>query len=157
MHFKAGRNVKLNQHSTFSLVSISSSSTAVFISITEWYLKNAYEVLNLGPFTIFKFVVDHIFQANGVLKGHFWYFTHFLKLYKIFSVVKLSEFWNIAAHKQFWNGSLVADSIKRCHLPSIGNPILEIRRSYDRLISTMGFLILVRWHLYIESGPRFLY
>ena len=36
---------------------------------------------------------------------------------------------------------------------SIGNPIAEIRRSYDRLISTMGFPILVRWNLYIESGP----
>ena len=31
---------------------------------------------------------------------------------------------------------------------------MEIRRSYDRLISTMGFPILVRRHLYIESGPR---
>ena len=31
---------------------------------------------------------------------------------------------------------------------------MEIRRSYDRLISTIGFPILVRWHLYIESGPR---
>ena len=30
---------------------------------------------------------------------------------------------------------------------------MEIRRSYDRLISTMGFPILVRWHLYIESAP----
>ena len=30
---------------------------------------------------------------------------------------------------------------------------MEIIRSYDRLISTMGFPILVRWHLYIESGP----
>ena len=30
---------------------------------------------------------------------------------------------------------------------------MEIRRSYDRFISTMGFPILVRWHLYIESGP----
>ena len=28
-----------------------------------------------------------------------------------------------------------------------------IWRSSDRLISTMGFPILVRWHLYIESGP----
>ena len=37
---------------------------------------------------------------------------------------------------------------------SIGNPIVEIRWSYDRLISTMGFHILVRWDLYIESGPR---
>ena len=39
------------------------------------------------------------------------------------------------------------------HLTSIGNPIVEIRRSYDRLISTMRFPILVRWHLYIEAGP----
>ena len=31
---------------------------------------------------------------------------------------------------------------------------MEIRRSYDRLISTMGFPILVRWHLFIESGLR---
>ena len=30
---------------------------------------------------------------------------------------------------------------------------MEIRRSQDRLISTMGFPILVRCHLYIESGP----
>ena len=44
------------------------------------------------------------------------------------------------------------DSIQRCHLTSIGNPIVEIRRSYDRLISTMGFPLLVRWHLHIESG-----
>ena len=35
---------------------------------------------------------------------------------------------------------------------SIGNPIVEIRWSYD-LIPTMGFPILVRWHLYIESEP----
>ena len=33
---------------------------------------------------------------------------------------------------------------------------MEIRRSYDRLVSTMGFPILVRWHLYIESGPWWL-
>ena len=46
------------------------------------------------------------------------------------------------------------DSIQRCHLTSIGNPIVEIRRSYNRLISTMGSPILVRRHLYIESGPR---
>ena len=31
---------------------------------------------------------------------------------------------------------------------------MEIRRSNDRLISTMGFPILVRWHLYIESGSK---
>ena len=38
-------------------------------------------------------------------------------------------------------------------LTSIGNSIVEIRRSYDRLISTMGFPILARCHLYIASGP----
>ena len=30
----------------------------------------------------------------------------------------------------------------------------KIRWYYNRLISTMGFPILVRWHLYIESVPR---
>ena len=50
-------------------------------------------------------------------------------------------------------GLLGPDSIWRCHLTSIGNLVMEIRRSYGRLISTMGFPILVRWHLYIESGP----
>ena len=55
------------------------------------------------------------------------------------------------------NRDLGVDSIKRCHLSSIGNPIVEIRRSYDRLISTMGFPILVRWHHFIESGPRGIY
>ena len=44
--------------------------------------------------------------------------------------------------------------IKRCCLTSIGNLIVEIRRSYDRLISTIGFPIPVRRHLFIESGPR---
>ena len=46
------------------------------------------------------------------------------------------------------------DAIQRCHLTSIGNPIVEIRRSYDCLISTIEFPILVRQHLYIESGTR---
>ena len=44
-------------------------------------------------------------------------------------------------------------SIWRCHLISIENPIVEIRQSYYRLISTMGFPIVVRCHLYIGSGP----
>ena len=47
-----------------------------------------------------------------------------------------------------------ADSIQTWHLSSIGNPIVEIRRSYDRLISTKVFPILVRCCLYIEPGPR---
>ena len=36
------------------------------------------------------------------------------------------------------------DSTPRCRLTSIGNPIVKIRRSYNRLISTMGFPILVK-------------
>ena len=52
------------------------------------------------------------------------------------------------------NDNLDPDSLLRYHLTSIGNPIVEIRRSYDRLISPMVFPILVR-HLYIESGPWF--
>ena len=39
-------------------------------------------------------------------------------------------------------------------LSSIGNPIVEIRQSYDCLISTMVFPVLVRQYLDIESGPR---
>ena len=49
--------------------------------------------------------------------------------------------------------ALGPDSIQRYHLTNMGNPIVEIRRYYDRLISTMGFPILVRIRLYIESVP----
>ena len=45
------------------------------------------------------------------------------------------------------------ESIWRWWFTSIGKPNLEIKRSYDRLVSTMGFPILVRWRLYIESAP----
>ena len=34
---------------------------------------------------------------------------------------------------------------------------MEITRSYNRLISTMGFPILVTWHLYIKPGPSSLW
>ena len=58
----------------------------------------------------------------------------------------------VACHRYFVRPG--PDSIWRCHLTSIGNPIVETRRSYNPyLISTMGFPILVRWYLYIESGP----
>ena len=43
-------------------------------------------------------------------------------------------------------------SIQRCHLTRIGNPIEEIRRADDSLISTTGRLILVR-HIYNKSWP----
>ena len=62
---------------------------------------------------------------------------------------------HMCQHSTIWHKRCIQgpDSIYRCHLTSIGKLIVEIRRSYDRLISTMGFAILVRWHLYIESGP----
>ena len=44
---------------------------------------------------------------------------------------------------------------KKRHHTSIGNPIVEIRRPCDRLISTMGFPIPVGRNLYIESGLWF--
>ena len=53
---------------------------------------------------------------------------------------------------QVFYGKLGPDSIYK-YFTSVGNPIVEIGRSYDRLISTMGFPVLVRQHLYIESGP----
>ena len=41
----------------------------------------------------------------------------------------------------------------RHYLAASVNQRQQAYTSYDRLISTMGFSILVRWHLYIESGP----
>ena len=32
---------------------------------------------------------------------------------------------------------------------------MEIRRSFDHLIPSIGFPILVRWHIYVESTPDF--
>ena len=45
------------------------------------------------------------------------------------------------------------DSMWRCYLTNIGNSIMDLRPSANCLIYTMGFPILVRWHLYIGSGP----
>ena len=62
--------------------------------------------------------------------------------------------WGMKCMYSFLTSSKTgAESIQICHLTSVGNPIMDIRRFYDRLISTMGFPILVRRHLYIESGP----
>ena len=69
------------------------------------------------------------------------------------SQIKIQELLDLRARQSFWNAPWALIQFKMCHLTSIENPIVEIRRSYDRLISTMGFPILVRWHLYTESGP----
>ena len=42
-------------------------------------------------------------------------------------------------------------AIWTCLLTSKRNPIVEIRRSYDCLISTIWFPLLVRWHLSIDG------
>ena len=51
--------------------------------------------------------------------------------------------WRIQA-PEIWALIQYKDAILTC----IGNPIVETRRSWDRLISTMGCPILVRRHLY---------
>ena len=44
-------------------------------------------------------------------------------------------------------------SIQRPSFPGMGIPMLKIRRSRDRLIISIGVLILMRWHLYIKTAP----
>ena len=44
--------------------------------------------------------------------------------------------------------NLGAGSVQSCHLTSMRNPIMEIKQSNHCLISTMGFALLVKWHLY---------
>ena len=67
------------------------------------------------------------------------------------SVKQLTQEWMPSAGifhikvRRLWSYIIIhcilgADSIKRYHLTSIGNSIVEIRRSYDRLFSTMDFL-----------------
>ena len=51
------------------------------------------------------------------------------------------------------DGFLGPNSIKRCFFSSIQHPIVDIRWSYDNLISTTGFPIMVKHHLCIELGP----
>ena len=41
----------------------------------------------------------------------------------------------------------------RLSFPGMGIPMLKIRQSRDRLIFNMGILILVSWHLDIETAP----
>ena len=48
---------------------------------------------------------------------------------------------------------LDAHAIKIWGLTSIGNPIAEIRRKYDRLHSTVGFPILIKLHFLLNQAP----
>ena len=112
-------------------------------------------------YVLLSFAVVALFAISCCIKSHYT---------DILPNLNYRECWR-PEHARFWLGHVAgsyswsyyrgtsscsqgADSIKRYHLTSIWNPIVEIRRSYDRLISTMGFPILVRWHFYIESGPK---
>ena len=68
---------------------------------------------------------------------------------EVTSQCKTASHWLVACTG--W--SLWADSVWGWRLAGVGGPIVELRRSYHRLISTMGFPTLVRLRLYIESGP----
>ena len=54
----------------------------------------------------------------------------------------------------YWIRALGAVSIERCHLISIGIPMLKIRWSHDRPIFDMGIPIPGKDGLYIETDPR---
>ena len=99
-----------------------------------------------------KIFFFHIRQYYRILSWLFnelrvagWLYTYsYFKLVHMFGVIaRIFKLENFQGPK----------SIKWYHLTNTGNPIMEIRRSYGRLISTMGFPILVRWRLYIESRP----
>ena len=125
--------------------------------------------IELGPWMLLPYRITHRNTHLPQISHNSYRHIHVVKLFKnLFQsmactiTITLSlccVIW-LRLHHSHCPVSLVvadglgADSITRCHLTSIGNPIVEIRRSYDRLISTMGFPILVRWHLVIESGPR---
>ena len=63
--------------------------------------------------------------------------------------VQLEYFLLVYGKDQLINTSLFMAWVD---LTSRGNPIVQIRRSYDRLISTLGFPLLERWHIYINSA-----
>ena len=108
--------------------------------------------------------VFHIDIKNLPYKTHpeFWlspgHISKRILYHKMGLILEIWRYYDLAEKAgchliNFTNGHQGADSIKRCHLTSIGNPIVEIRRSYNRLISTMRFPILVRWHLYLLNQP----
>ena len=66
----------------------------------------------------------------------------------LYSAVVVSVYWRIYTRSRsggWFNIKMPSYQYRKSHV--------EIRRSYNRLISTMGIPILVRWHLYVESGP----
>ena len=59
--------------------------------------------------------------------------------------------------QQFWVWLLKISrgpfSIYKCYVTYTGNDIVKIGWPQDHLMSTMGFTIIIRWHLYVEKVP----
>ena len=83
-----------------------------------------------------------------VSQCHVWIIGCLMWLFCTNSIMQHRDFYVLYA------SFLGADLVQRCHLTSTGNPVVEIRWSSDGLMSTMGFPIMVRRHLYTESWPR---
>ena len=116
-------------------------------------------------------VMTFIFSGTGAWcdRGLKWVLNELINYFNLIGLLPLSrvQYTKICGWGEIWvnigSGNLMApshclnqcscnqgaDSIKRCHLTSIGIPIGQIRQSYDHLISTMGFPILVRWKIFI--------
>ena len=124
---------------------------------------------NLFNFIISTVPADGLSPAGtiSILYVRYWHFSHCY--WKILYSVIIKFFWLITMNNDdntslfswsqvcyVWGVDYSSNTslFTRRYLTSIGNPIVEIRRSSDRHISTMGFPILVRLHLYIEAGPR---
>ena len=135
-------------------------------AVYSWFLKGRDNAIGIG------WCSNHVDFITRVIDVGFWIIwnTHHLQIctdaVSYWAIWPMNCWNNIAPHntppcitktsstqQHSTNGKQGPDSMRRCCLTSIGNPTVEIRRSYDRLISTMGFPILEKWHLYIESRP----
>ena len=84
--------------------------------------------------------IDQTWTSDWVFYTWICYFEEIIRP----SVVSVLHAEIFPPQIQFKSDSLGPDSISRYHLTSIGNSIVEIRRFYDRVISTRGIPILVR-------------
>ena len=122
-------------------------------------------LLGYGLLLVFREIINRtdLCFANRVLKVSIWWkwkytirwlFTYEFEQHSPKGSFKINAQDNSAhfCQKLKLKLHLGHDLILKYRLTSIGNPIVDIRRSYDRLISTMLFPLVVK-HLYIESGP----
>ena len=163
----------------YKIYSLLGAKTSVDTVITKLEpggcFKNTYELLNpraLKIWTLYKKIFCVEFQRFP-LKFHTKYLTHTLKYADFIHRWKFKGL-DLRAHKCFWKAPLIhllkMDSwwVELCRsslsstwsclniktiFPDMGISIIKIRQSWDCLIFIMGAPILVRRHLYIETGP----